>query len=603
MIIDPGVEEQKNENLSSDDSNYHEQPLPKKFQTPSVFSNKIHPTSKPVFLNSPARSSTNSDPETVPILGKPLTIRRSNTLVDSFTLKLNLIRGLIIVSFELAFDYLSVISLILMTYYRLDYFPFDFKDACFGIEVVVLIYFTLELANFARHGKETGFTIGLCFKMCCNFLMIFQILWFFGHQPYLSHPVDITILINVIRSFRVYSVRKFFIQAKKVVSPCDNDINESLQMGYFILTHVIYLFTGLFMEATLFLAVDALDEFQGFTKSKYNDFEYIGALYFSIVCLTTIGYGDIYPISTASRMVLIVILLINLNSVSLFLSKLTDVIYLISPYIKRYTFKNHLIVVGQLPATFLRYFLQELQEYDKIQKKLLNQNSEQSKLEHVLIIDKNKPSVEVEMILEDTSFEFDIKYLMDNMLTKQWCELSNLKEAKRLFIFAIDHQENERMSVQNDLSTLAMAKRLEMEYTELNMTLVLSTDAFDSFKSFSFSRNVTVLSHQLLNNQIMANSLENQGFSTWLTHLMTLRMKVVPFNSEFEGKESNFFRLYEYSKCMTQEIYPISCKIRFFFILNIKIHRIPKSHLQSKVRRCCKKALFQRGELLKSGEN
>ena len=181
MIVNPGDEEQKNENLSSDDS-HHEQPLPKKFQFPSVFSNKIHP----VFLNSPARSSTNSETETVPILGKPSSIRRSNTLVDSFTLKLNLIRGLIIVSFELAFDYLSVISLILMTYYRLDYFPFEFKDVCFGIEVVVLIYFILELANFARNGKENGFTIKLCFKMCCNFLMIFQILWFFGHQPYIK---------------------------------------------------------------------------------------------------------------------------------------------------------------------------------------------------------------------------------------------------------------------------------------------------------------------------------------------------------------------------------------------------------------------------------
>lgn len=557
MIVNSGDDEQKNDNLSSADSR-PEQPIPKKFQFPSVFSNKIHPNFKPLFQDSPVRSSTNSEPEAVPILGKPSSIRRSNTIVDSLTLKLDLIRGLIMASFELAFDYLSVINLILMTYYRLDYFPFEFRDACFGIEVVVLIYFILELANFARNGKETGCTTELCFKMCCNLLMIFQILWYFGQKPYLSHQVDITILINVIRSFRVFSVKKFFIQAKKVISPPENDINDTIQMGYFILAHVIYLITGVFMEATLFLAVDALEDYQGFTKGKYNEFEYIGALYFSIVCLTTIGYGDIYPISTPSRMVLIVVLLINLNSVSIFLSKLTDVIYLISPYIKRYTFKNHLVVVGELPATFLRYFLQELQEYDKIQKKL-SQNSDKSKLEHVLIVDKKKPTVEVELILQDTSFDFEIKYLMDNMLTKKWCDLSNLKKAKRLFIFAIDHQENESVSVQNDLSTLAMAKRLEMEYIELNMTLVLSTDAFDNFKS-SFSRNVTVLSHQLLNNQIMANSLENQGFSTWLTHLMTLRTKVVPFNSEFEGKESNFFRLFEYSKCMTQEIYPISSK-------------------------------------------
>ena len=249
------------------------------------------------------------------------------------------------------------------------------------------------------------------------------------------------------------------------------------------------------------------------------------------------------------------------------------------------------MVVGGLPSTFLRYFLLEVQECDKIQRTLLNNYGKKPKLEHVLIVDKKKPSAELEMILEDESFEFEINYLMDNMLTKEWCILSNLKQAKHLFIFNIEHAENEAQSVQSDLSTLALARRVEMDYNkELTMTLVLSTDAHENFMS-TFSKNVTILSHKTLNNQILANSLENQGFNTWLTHLMTLRAKVIPFGSEIEGKQSNFFRFYEYAQCMTQEIYPISnfFYLNYFFMVKFRVSNI---FSQQKICRGFKNVIF-----------
>ena len=564
----------------------------KKFTFNNLLARKVHPMGqenpKP---DSPDRASSDSGDQSTPIFQKALTFNMHNSVADSITLKLNLIKSLILVSFELMFDYLGVINLILMTYCRLDYLSEKYNDICFSIEIVVLLFFILEFLNYLRYLRWKSFSFTLTFHLTCNLLMIFQIIYMLNQHPFILRSVDASILINVIRSFRIYSIKKFFVQVKKVLSPSDGDVNETMQMGYFILLNVIYLGSAIFIEATFFIAVDALENYNGYAKHNINEFEYISALYFSTTTLTTIGYGDIFPTTPSTRILQFFILFINLCSVSFFLSKLTDVIYLISPYIKQYSFKNHLVVVGGLPSTFLRYFLLEVQECDKIQRTLLNYYGKKHKLEHVLIVDKKKPSAELEMILEDESFEFEINYLMDNMLTKEWCILSNLKQAKHLFIFNIEHAENEAQSVQSDLSTLALARRVEMDYNkELTMTLVLSTDAHENFMS-TFSKNVTILSHKTLNNQILANSLENQGFNTWLTHLMTLRAKVIPFGSEIEGKQSNFFRLYEYAQCMTQEIYPISnfFYLNYFFMVKFRVSNI---FSQQKICRGFKNVIF-----------
>ena len=63
-----------------------------------------------------------------------------------------------------------------------------------------------------------------------------------------------------------------------------------------------------------------------------------------------------------------------------------------------------------------------------------------------------------------------------------------------------------------------------------------------------------------MNEYILGNSIENQGFNTWLIHLMTLREKKTPFNQNHNSNE-HFNRLIEYSNCMSQEIYPMSKKI------------------------------------------
>ena len=523
-------------------------------------SSKVHPEN----FSKSMLSQLTSPLDTVPLYKGP--IRRATSIQKQLSLisnmnsseqKIRIMYCIVFLIIDLIFNLLSVINLIIMTYYRLHYLDESFVDACFAIEILMLIFFMVETVNILRHGIKKGWNYWIYIKLGCNILLIFQILWMFMHPPFLSDLQDGTILINIIRAFRIFCINNFMMGLKKTISDEDRETeSQKDEIPYFVLKHFMTLFSAIFIEATLFISMDDVCDLKGFSKNNPYDLEYISALYYSIVTLTTIGYGDINVANFYTRTMMICILFINLSVVSIFIGRVGELVYQISPYVKDYDFKNHVIIMGELPLSFLRYFLLELQEIDKIQNNLFNLSIKRSKIQNILIVDNKKPSVEIEYLLADPGFSFEINYLMDNMSNKKWYSLSNLKHAKHLFLFSINYSETEYLNGIRDLSLIAMAKRIETDL-KIPMTLVLSTDTSENFQT-NFSSNVTIISHNLLNNQILGNSLENPGFNTWLTHLMTLREKNVRFISDSSAAESNFFRLYEYAQSMSQEIYPIS---------------------------------------------
>ena len=95
-------------------------------------------------------------------------------------------------------------------------------------------------------------------------------------------------------------------------------------------------------------------------------------------------------------------------------------------------------------------------------------------------------------------------------------------------------------------------QKVANNFPKLDITLVLSTEFSNQIKNDSLWSKMTVISANILNEYIMANSLENQGLNIWLTHLATLREK----NTTVNG--SDLDHLEEYAQNMSQEIYPIS---------------------------------------------
>ena len=88
-------------------------------------------------------------------------------------------------------------------------------------------------------------------------------------------------------------------------------------------------------------------------------------LYFLIITITTVGYGDIYPHTTYGQMLSIGIIFVILSFIPKQISEFSKVNSLISPYSRISYSKNgnsksqHILLLGDAPIDAIKIFLQE----------------------------------------------------------------------------------------------------------------------------------------------------------------------------------------------------------------------------------------------------
>ena len=471
------------------------------------------------------------------------------------------------------FNLLSLMDAVWLTDYRLGIPDFVGPFYLVRLEWAVGIFFLAEIILNIL-GCEGGCLVKIIqilnFKNISNLLLISEIITTTVYSENFVRVNTFFILVFVIRAFKLIKLRIIIQQMwkkfKKLITTKTENIltdswNSQSELKYFVYNSAVDIIIAIFIEASAFMAIDEALSYAAFSvyyNSVGNKFTYIAACYYSIVSLTTIGYGDIYPITWESRMFAIVVIFFNISVLSNFLSNFTDKIYQISPFIRNFTFKNHIVIIGELPTTFLKYFIKELHLCDSvINSNLRTQSTLVPKLSKMILVGKDMPSKELQMWLEDFTENYvEIRYLKSSIFDNSWFKQTNLAAARHIFAFSMNLGESQEQAKETDKAMVYNMQKVVASYPNLEITLVLSSDMKDQANDKSLNSNINVISTQILNECFMANSLENQGLNTFLTHLVTLREKIMP-----TGTDMN--RLEEYSLNMSQELYPI----RFFFYL------------------------------------
>lgn len=151
---------------------------------------------------------------------------------------------------------------------------------------------------------------------------------------------------------------------------------------------------GILLEASFLLALDKSLDYQGFypyVGDSEQKFDYLASAYFVIVSFSTIGYGDIHPDVRLIRFVMVVVIIINITVMSNFLGRLIEHIFQLSPYNKYYDFKDHVVIIGNLPEEKVFNFLEEIIENDIIEKNANLVNSLGIGIKIIIVLD-NDPS-------------------------------------------------------------------------------------------------------------------------------------------------------------------------------------------------------------------
>ncbi len=200
---------------------------------------------------------------------------------------------------------LNVICIFLESYKSINA---QFKEAFYFIEVFSIIVFSLEyliriwIADL-QHPKLSATKARL--KYICSFLGLIDLASILPfYLPYFF-KIDLRV-IRVLRLFRLLRLLKLNRHSKaikligKVLKNTKNDI----------LVTVFMVFILLILSSTLMYSIE--------NDAQPEAFENIGqALWWAVATLTTVGYGDIYPVTGLGKLLSGIIALLGIGIVAL----------------------------------------------------------------------------------------------------------------------------------------------------------------------------------------------------------------------------------------------------------------------------------------------
>lgn len=236
-------------------------------------------------------------------------------------------------------------------------------------------------------------------------------------------------IVEVARSFRFLKVSRYIYKLTK------NNQNEVAKQIFII---IIYLVSQILIFALLFRIIEN-DMVTYYQKKGVKSLElrkqFHEILYFTVVTIATVGYGDIYPITEIGRVLCMALVVFNFYLIPKQTNELIKYMSMSSVYSREVYKANveipHLVICGNVFVDSLKNFCQELFHDDH---GLQDRNA--------VIIQQQLPSQEMKIFLHSGSYELSLKYLQGNPILEKDIERADLKKAVACVIMTDKYTDN-----------------------------------------------------------------------------------------------------------------------------------------------------------------
>ena len=202
-----------------------------------------------------------------------------------------------------------------------------------------------------------------------------------------------------------------------------------------ISTLTITLFTLIITFACLFriVEIDAIvtyinaPDHSGTALSNQIHFHHF--IYFIFVTTTTVGFGDVYPITEEGRVVILVFIIVLTYILQRDLSSLFSVLGSKSLYARDYYKSNgmisHIVICGYITLSGINDFCDELfhPDHGKTEK-------------NVVILNKAPPSQDMRIFLHTGKYKHNVKYLEGDISNCYDLERADITKAKAIVVLA-----------------------------------------------------------------------------------------------------------------------------------------------------------------------
>jgi len=201
-----------------------------------------------------------------------------------------------------------------------------------------------------------------------------------------------TILLAISRMLRMLRFTKFIIRYGST-----KQTNFKRQITEFI----VILFTLIFIHSGIFMNIE------NYFRDDDSHIPFHDSIYFTVITVATVGYGDIAPISTAGRILVMVLIIMILIIIPMQTNKILDILGKQSTYARNSynKVKNipHVVISGELTLPSAVCFFQEL----------YNPNHGSSE-KYAVLLQSNGPNKKMETLLHDPRYEMYLTFLEGN---------------------------------------------------------------------------------------------------------------------------------------------------------------------------------------------
>ncbi|KAL4472400.1 hypothetical protein ABPG74_018349 [Tetrahymena malaccensis] len=202
------------------------------------------------------------------------------------------------------------------------------------------------------------------------------------------------------------------------------------------------------------------------TASTTNPATFQEMIYFVVVSISTVGYGDVVPQSEMGRATVIVLIIIVIVIVPQQTNELIRLISLQSVYARTIYKPNsdipHIIITGHVDVSALRFFCNELFHED---------HGNQDK--NAIILQSNIPSSEMELFLNNQQYEHNLTYLQGNPKSERDLKRAAATKAKTCVIMINKYSGDSTSSDHKNIMTGLCIKKIVYHLTRNNINLCM----------------------------------------------------------------------------------------------------------------------------------
>ncbi|DAZ98735.1 TPA: hypothetical protein N0F65_003791 [Lagenidium giganteum] len=210
-------------------------------------------------------------------------------------------------------------------------------------------------------------------------------------------------------------------------------------------------FTLIFVAASVFQTLET----DWYAKQQNSDFQFHQAVYFVFVTISTVGYGDITPHTTASQMVVMFMLIVVVTIIPRQLNRIHELSKLQNGYMHSYNLRKrsvqnggHVVVTGSVEYESAAEFLAEF-----YRSRLGRVHMD------VVILADQIPSQRLQSLLRGAAYRRRTTYLKGTLLNEKDAERAHIKEAAAVFILA--DKKNPKHSDAHDALTVLQALAID----------------------------------------------------------------------------------------------------------------------------------------------